>query len=163
MQAFPLAASGTWSITAGVNTASMHQQRSGLVPVALAFSMAQILGSWQIGQRVGSIVLISFKPISKKGAFNPGLRRRCSACCACCDFCLSRVVFNASLVRLLDAEEVSWETTPLPPPPPRHTLFTQRRKVTVSDPANSFVVMLKCRFNRHHTNRTVTGRWLHTA
>jgi hypothetical protein len=29
MQAFPLAASGTRSITAGVNTASMHQQRSG--------------------------------------------------------------------------------------------------------------------------------------
>ena len=50
------------------------------------------------------------------------------------------------------------ETAPTPPPPPRHTLFTQRRKVTVSDPANSFVVMLKCRFNRHHTNRTVTGR-----
>ena len=45
-------------------------------------------------------MLISFKPISKKGAFNPGLRRRCSACCAHCDFCLSHSVFNASLVRL---------------------------------------------------------------
>jgi hypothetical protein len=36
----------------------MHQQRSGFVPVALAFSMAQTLGSWQIGQRVGSMVSI---------------------------------------------------------------------------------------------------------
>ena len=33
----------------------MHQQRSGLLPVALAFSAAQTLGSWQMGQRVGSI------------------------------------------------------------------------------------------------------------
>jgi hypothetical protein len=36
----------------------MHQQRSGLLPVALAFSAAQTLGSPQIGQRVGSMVSI---------------------------------------------------------------------------------------------------------
>jgi len=36
----------------------MHQQRSGLLPVALAFSAAQTLGSWQIGQRVESMVSI---------------------------------------------------------------------------------------------------------
>ena len=45
MQARPLAASGTRSITAGVKTASKHQQRSGLVLVNLAFSIAQTLGS----------------------------------------------------------------------------------------------------------------------
>jgi hypothetical protein len=33
----------------------MHQQRSGFLPVALAFSAAQTLGSLQIGQRVGSM------------------------------------------------------------------------------------------------------------
>lgn len=54
MQALPFAESGTCSITAGENTASMHQQRSGVLPVALAISIAQTLGSWQIGQRVGS-------------------------------------------------------------------------------------------------------------
>ena len=47
----------------------MHQQRSGFVPLALAFSMAQTLGSWQIGQRVGSMVFISPKPISLDGCF----------------------------------------------------------------------------------------------
>jgi hypothetical protein len=36
----------------------MHQQRSGLLPVALAFSAAQTLGSWQMGQRVGSMASI---------------------------------------------------------------------------------------------------------
>jgi hypothetical protein len=54
MQALPLAESGTCSIRAGENTASMHQQRSGVLPVTLAISIAQTLGSWQIGQRVGS-------------------------------------------------------------------------------------------------------------
>jgi hypothetical protein len=36
----------------------MHQQRSGLLPVALAFSIAQPLGSWQMGQQVGSTLFI---------------------------------------------------------------------------------------------------------
>jgi hypothetical protein len=36
----------------------MHQQRSGLLSVALAFSAAQTLGSWQMGQRVGSMASI---------------------------------------------------------------------------------------------------------
>jgi len=54
MQALPLAESGTCSITAGENTASMHQHRSGVLPVTLAISIAQALGFWQIGQRVGS-------------------------------------------------------------------------------------------------------------
>ena len=58
MQALPLAASGTCPITTGVKTASMHQQRSGLLPVALAFSMAQTLGSPQMGQRVGSMLVM---------------------------------------------------------------------------------------------------------
>jgi len=58
MQALPLAASGTLSITAGLKTVSMHQQRSGFVPDTFAFSMAQTLGSWQIRQRVGSMVSI---------------------------------------------------------------------------------------------------------
>ena len=42
----------------------MHQQRSGLVPESLAFSMAQIFGSPQMGQRVGSMDCISPEPIS---------------------------------------------------------------------------------------------------
>ncbi len=54
MQALPFAESGTCSITAGENTASMHQQRSGVLPVTLATSIAQTLGAWQIGQRVES-------------------------------------------------------------------------------------------------------------
>jgi hypothetical protein len=33
----------------------MHQQRSGFVPDSFAFSMAQTLGSPQMGQRVGSM------------------------------------------------------------------------------------------------------------
>jgi hypothetical protein len=45
IQALPFADSGTCSITAGVKTASMHQQRSGSVPLALAISMAQLFGS----------------------------------------------------------------------------------------------------------------------
>jgi hypothetical protein len=36
----------------------MHQHLSGLLPAALAFSMAQTLGSLQMGQRVGSMVFI---------------------------------------------------------------------------------------------------------
>jgi hypothetical protein len=36
----------------------MHQQRSSALPVAFAFSMAQTLGSLQMGQRVGSKVFI---------------------------------------------------------------------------------------------------------
>jgi hypothetical protein len=55
IHALPLAESGTCSITEDVKAASMHQQHSGLLPVALAFSMAQTLGSPQMGQRVGSI------------------------------------------------------------------------------------------------------------
>ena len=43
----------------------MHQQRSGLVPVAFALSMAQILGSWQIGQRVGSMVFMNTFKLEK--------------------------------------------------------------------------------------------------
>ena len=35
IQALPLAASGTWFITSGVKTASIHQHRSGLLPQAL--------------------------------------------------------------------------------------------------------------------------------
>jgi hypothetical protein len=54
MQALPFAESGTCSIKAGENTASMHQHRSGILPVTLAISIAQTLGAWQIGQRVGS-------------------------------------------------------------------------------------------------------------
>ena len=69
MQALPCACSGTRSITAGVKTASTHQQRSGLVPVALAFSMAQTFGSCQIGQRGGSMVSISPKAISLERRF----------------------------------------------------------------------------------------------
>ena len=59
MQALPLAASGTCPITAGVKTASMHQQRSGLVPVVLAFSMAHELDSWQMGHGVRYLVFIN--------------------------------------------------------------------------------------------------------
>jgi hypothetical protein len=58
MQALPLAESGTCSITAGENTASTHQQTSAILPVALAISIAQTLGAWQIGQRVGSMFSI---------------------------------------------------------------------------------------------------------
>jgi hypothetical protein len=54
MQALPLAESGTCSITADENTASTHQHRSAILPVTLAISIAQTLGLWQIGQRVGS-------------------------------------------------------------------------------------------------------------
>jgi hypothetical protein len=42
-----------------VKTASMHQQRSGLLPVSLAFSMAQTLSSPQMGQRVGSMLVMN--------------------------------------------------------------------------------------------------------
>ena len=41
----------------------MHQQRSGFVPGNLAFSAAQTLGAWQIGQRVGSMVSMYFYKI----------------------------------------------------------------------------------------------------
>ena len=44
MQALPLALSGNRASTLGVNTESMHQQRSSLVPAARAISMAQALG-----------------------------------------------------------------------------------------------------------------------
>jgi hypothetical protein len=54
MQALPFAELGTCSIKTGENTASIHQQYSGILPVTLAVSIAQTLGSWQIGQRVGS-------------------------------------------------------------------------------------------------------------
>ena len=41
----------------------------------------------------------------------------------------------------------------LPPPPSTPiTLPRRHRKVTVTDPANSFVVMLRCRLNRHYFN-----------
>jgi len=36
----------------------MHKQRSSSLPVAFAFSMAQTLGSWQMGQRDGSTIFI---------------------------------------------------------------------------------------------------------
>jgi len=55
MHALPLAASGTLSITEGEKTASIHQQRSALVPVAFAFSIAHELDSLQMGQRFGSM------------------------------------------------------------------------------------------------------------
>ena len=45
MQALPLALSGNWASTSGVNTESMHQQRSGLLPAARVISMAQALGA----------------------------------------------------------------------------------------------------------------------
>ena len=45
MQALPLALSGNRASTLGVNTESMHQQRSSLVPAARAISMAQALGA----------------------------------------------------------------------------------------------------------------------
>jgi len=38
----------------------MHQQRSGFVPGNFAFSAAQALGSWQMGQRVGSMLFMYF-------------------------------------------------------------------------------------------------------
>jgi len=50
MQALPLALLGNRARTSGLNSASMHQQRSGCVPAALAISMAQAFGDWQIGQ-----------------------------------------------------------------------------------------------------------------
>jgi len=50
MHALPLASLGNKASTSGVNSASMHQQRSGLVPFARAISMAQAFGDWQIGQ-----------------------------------------------------------------------------------------------------------------
>ena len=60
IQALPLATSGTLFITSVVKTASKHQQRLGFVPGNLAFSVAQTLGSSQIGQRVESILNIYF-------------------------------------------------------------------------------------------------------
>ncbi len=60
MQALPLATSGTLFITSVVKTASRHQQRSGFVPGNFAFSTAQTLGSWQMGQRVGSMLFMYF-------------------------------------------------------------------------------------------------------
>jgi hypothetical protein len=45
IQALPLASSGTDFITSGVKATSMHQHLAGAVPVALAISMAQTLGS----------------------------------------------------------------------------------------------------------------------
>jgi hypothetical protein len=46
---------------------------------------------------------------------------------------------------------VSFLTTPSHAPTSVSTLFTQRRKVTVSDPSDSFMVMLRCRMNRQFT------------
>ena len=48
----------------------MHQQRSGFVPDAFAFSMAQTLGSPQIGQRVGSMLVM--KTLYLEGTQNAG-------------------------------------------------------------------------------------------
>jgi hypothetical protein len=53
-QARPLDSSGTNAKTSEENTASKHQQCSALLPVKRAISMAQALGSLQMGQSVGS-------------------------------------------------------------------------------------------------------------
>jgi hypothetical protein len=58
MQALPRACAGRSASTSGVKIASTHQQRSGAVPVARAFSMAQVFGDWHMGHRVGSMVSI---------------------------------------------------------------------------------------------------------
>ena len=50
-----------------------------------------------------------------------------------------------------------------PPPPPCQPCPARHRKVTVVDPANSFMVVPQCRLNRHYFNRAVTGRSLETA
>jgi hypothetical protein len=50
MHALPLASLGNKASTSDVNSPSMHQQRSGLVPFARAISMAQAFGDWQIGR-----------------------------------------------------------------------------------------------------------------
>ena len=69
----------------------MHQQRSGLVPEALAFSMAQIFGSCQIGQRVGSMVFISPKPISLDGCFQSRISQTLQS--LLCSLCLLSQAF----------------------------------------------------------------------
>jgi hypothetical protein len=69
----------------------MHQQRSGLVPETLAFSMAQTFGSWQIGQRVGSIVSISPKPISLDGCFQSRISQTLES--LLCSLCLLAQAF----------------------------------------------------------------------
>ena len=69
----------------------MHQQRSGLVPEALAFSMAQTLGSWHIGQRVGSMVFISHKPISLDGCFKSRISQTLQS--LLCSLCLLAQAF----------------------------------------------------------------------
>ncbi len=55
----------------------MHQQRSGFVPVALAFSMAQTLGSWQMGQRVGSMLIMKIDSLGMCGISRENGTRRC--------------------------------------------------------------------------------------
>lgn len=57
-QARPLAFSGIRVSRSAEKTASKHQQRSGVLPVVRATSMAQALGSWQIGQRATFKVFI---------------------------------------------------------------------------------------------------------
>ena len=43
--------------------------------------------------------------------------------------------------------KLSFLTTPPTTPPPRHTLPTQHRKRTMTDPSDSFMVMLRCRLH----------------
>ena len=69
----------------------MHQQRSGFVPEALAFSMAQTLGSWQIGQRVGSMAFICPKPISLDGCFQSRISQTLQS--LLCSLCLLSQAF----------------------------------------------------------------------
>ena len=59
MQARPFASSGTSAMMSAEKSASKHQQRSGGLPVERAISIAQKLGSWQIGQLLGLRVCIS--------------------------------------------------------------------------------------------------------
>jgi hypothetical protein len=59
MQARPFASSGTSAMMSAEKSASKHQQRSGWLPVERAISIAQKLGSWQIGQLLGFRVFIS--------------------------------------------------------------------------------------------------------
>ena len=103
MQALPLASLGNKASTSGVNSASMHQQRLGLVPAARAISMAHAFSDWQTGQQVGSMLSICYSVTAKTGVFNPRLGSFCRACCARCAFCLSRSFLKAAVARLLVA------------------------------------------------------------
>jgi hypothetical protein len=58
MQALPLASFGNKSMISGLNSASMHQQSPGAIPLARVFSIAQSFGARQMGQQVGSMKFI---------------------------------------------------------------------------------------------------------